>query len=77
MSSKKPAPTTFNDPMDAFAEIEALAREAQAIPGLRRNNAQRIATLGLKELGRSQTQGMRKLGAPPASVIQGQSKPKK
>lgn len=53
---------------DVFSQIESLAREAQAMPGLRHNNAIQIASLGLKELGRIK-HGSRKLGAPPASVI--------
>lgn len=53
---------------DVFSQIETLAREAQAMPGLRHNNAIQIASLGLKELGRIK-HGGRKLGAPPASAI--------
>ena len=58
----------ITDRGDVFAQIESLAREAQAMPDLRHNNAIQIASLGLKELGRIK-QGGRKLGAPPASVI--------
>ena len=57
---------------DVFSEIESLAREAQAMPGLRHNNAIQIASLGLKELGRIKHAG-RKLGAPPAAAIRGQT----
>lgn len=53
---------------DVFSQIESLAREAQAMPDLRKNNAIQIASLGLKELGRI-NRGGRKLGAPPSSAI--------
>jgi len=62
----------ITDRGDVFAQIEALAREAQAMPDLRHNNAIQIASLGLKELGRIK-HGGRKLGAPPAAAIRGQT----
>ena len=69
MSNNNP----ITDRGDIFAQIESLAREAQAMPDLRKNNAIQIASLGLKELGRI-NRGGRKLGAPPASAIQGKTR---
>jgi len=63
-----PSNNHITDRGDVFAQIESLAREAQAMPGLRHNNAIQIASLGLKELGRIKHAG-RKLGAPPAAAI--------
>ena len=63
----------FTDQMDVFAQIESLAREAQALPGLRKSNAIRIASLGLKELGEIKSRGQ-KLGAPPAAKIRGKTR---
>jgi len=59
----------FTDRGDVFAEIESLAREAQALPGLRKSNAIRIASLGLHYLGEIKKR-CQKLGAPPAAKIQ-------
>lgn len=69
MSNNNP----ITDRGDVFAQIESLAREAQAMPDLRHNNAIQIASLGLKELGRI-NRGGQKLGAPPASAIRGKTR---
>jgi hypothetical protein len=63
----------ITDSGDVFAQIESLAREAQAMPGLRKSNAIRIASLGLKELGEIKSRGQ-KLGAPPAARIRGKTR---
>jgi hypothetical protein len=56
---------------DNMEEIQSLAREALAIPGLRKANANRIVTLGLDELRRErESRGMRTLGPPPPAQIQ-------
>jgi hypothetical protein len=57
---------------DTFTRIEHLAREAKALPGLKKDALLQIVNLGLAELRIDrERRGVRKLGAPPAPALQG------
>lgn len=74
MAKTKHAP----DSVDAFTRIETLARDAKAMPGLRNDALLQIVNVGLAELqNRRLLQGPRKLGAPPAGLLQADSRPTK
>jgi len=57
---------------DTFTRIESLARDAKAMPGLRKDALLQIVSLGLAELRIDrERRGPRTLGAPPTPALQG------